>query len=60
MGRWWATAIFVLLLAALVPIVLALSPLAWTLRAAKAGLRAIKPSNAFDDGPGLHVETYLP
>ena len=47
MGRWCATAIFVLLLAALVPMILALSPLAWTLRAARAGLRTIKPGYAF-------------
>ncbi len=44
MGRRWATAIFVLLLAALVPMILALSPLAWTLRAA---IRTIKPGYAF-------------
>ena len=47
MGRWWSTAIFVLLLAALVPMILALSPLAWTLRGAKAGLRTIKPGYAY-------------
>ena len=60
MGRLWATAIFVLMLAVLVPIILALSPLAWTLRAAKAGLRTIKSSYAFDDGPGSYVETHSP
>ena len=47
MGRWCATVIFVLLLAVLVPTILALSPLAWTLRAARAGLRTIKPGYAF-------------
>ena len=46
MGRWWATAIFILSLTALVPMILALSPLAWTLRAARAGLRTIKPGYA--------------
>ena len=46
MGRWCATVIFVLLLTALVPMILVLSPLAWTLRAARAGLRTIKPSYA--------------
>ena len=47
MGRWWVTVIFVLLLAVSVPIILALSPLAWTLRAARAGFRTIKPGYAF-------------
>ena len=60
MGRWCATGIFVLLLAASVPIILALSPLAWALRGARAGLRSIKPSYAFRDGPGYHADTYLP
>ena len=47
MGRLCATAIFFVLLAALVPLILVLSPLAWTLRGAKAGLRTIKPGYAF-------------
>ncbi|MCH8282422.1 MAG: hypothetical protein J4O03_16820 [Chloroflexi bacterium] len=47
MSRWLVTGIFVLLLAASVPIILAVSPLAWTLRAARAGLRTIKLGYAF-------------
>ena len=60
MGRWWVTWIFVFLIAASIPMILALCPLAWTLRAARAGLRSIKPRYGVDDGPGLYVETYLP
>lgn len=45
MIRWIKTGQWVLMLAICVPVVVAILPLAWTLRGARAALRTIKPGH---------------